>query len=274
MLTGYFPAHWKVAKIILHLKPGKPPNEPMSYRQISLLPILSKVYEKLLLHRLLQIIENRRLLPDHQFGFRQRHSTIHQTHRMVHKINKALETKQYCSSAFLDISQVFNRVWHTGLLHKLQQFLLLSYYLILKSYLHNRHFQVKVEDSYTDLLPVNARVLQGSVLGPLLYLLYTAELPTSPDSTIATFADDTAILATDPDPAIAYHKLQTSLLAIKHWLIKWRLKANSSKSTSVTLTTHRATCPGIHIYNNQLPQAEEVNYLGLHLDRQTCLQVK
>jgi hypothetical protein len=70
MLTGYFPAQWKVAKIILHLKTGKPPNEPISYRAISLLPILSKVYEKLLLRCLLPIVENRRLLPDHQFGFR------------------------------------------------------------------------------------------------------------------------------------------------------------------------------------------------------------
>jgi hypothetical protein len=111
MLTGYFPAQWKVAKIILHLKFGKPPNEPMFYRPISLLPILSKVYEKLLLYRLLPIIENRRLLPDHQFGFRHRHSTIHQTHRIVHKINEALETNQYCSAAFLDISKAFDKVW-------------------------------------------------------------------------------------------------------------------------------------------------------------------
>jgi hypothetical protein len=128
------------------LKPGKPPNEPISHRPISLLPILSKVYEKPLLCRLLPIIENRRLLPDHQFGSRQRHSTIHQTHRIVHKINEALETKQYCSAAFLDISQAFDRVWHTELLHKLRQFIPLNYYLILNSYLHNRHFQVKVED--------------------------------------------------------------------------------------------------------------------------------
>jgi hypothetical protein len=126
----------------------------------------------------------------------------------VHKINEALETKQYCSAVFLEITQAFDRVWHTGLLYKLQ-FLLPPphYYLILKSYLHNKYFQVKVEDSYTDLLPINAGVPQGSVLGPLLFLLYTADLPTSPDATIATFADDTSILATDPDPAIASHKL-------------------------------------------------------------------
>jgi hypothetical protein len=155
-------------------------------------------------------------------------------------------------------------VSQNGLLHKLRQFIHLSYYLILKSYLHNRHFQVKVEYSYTGLLPVKAGVLQGSVLGPLLYLLYTADLPTSPDSIIATFADDAATLATDPDPAIVSHKLQISLLAIQHWLTKWRLKASSSKSTHVTFTTRRATCPGV-IYE-LLPQAE-VTYLGLHLDR-------
>jgi hypothetical protein len=138
----------------------------------------------------------------------------------VHAINAALESKQYYSAAFLDISQAFDRVRHIGLLHKLRHSLPLSYFLILKSYLLNRHFLVKIENAFTDLLPVNAGVPQGSVLGPLLYLLYTSDLPSSPDTTIATFADDTAVLATDPDPTIVSHKLQTSLLAIQHWFTK------------------------------------------------------
>jgi histone H2A len=77
---------------------------------------------------------------------------------------------------------------------------------------------------------------KGSVLGPLLYLLFTADLPISPE-TSATFAEDTALIATDNDPAIASSKLQTNLLAIQSWLAKWRMKANGSKSTHITFTT-------------------------------------
>jgi hypothetical protein len=82
------------------LKPGKPLNELISYRAISLLPIVSKVFEKLLLKRLLPMVENNRLIPNHQFGFRQSHSTREQTYRIVRKVNEALENKQYCSAAF------------------------------------------------------------------------------------------------------------------------------------------------------------------------------
>jgi hypothetical protein len=100
------------------LKPGKPPNQLTSYRPISLLPNVSKVSEKLLLKRLLPVVENNRLILDHQFGFRQTHSTTEQTHRIVQRINEALENKQYCSAAFLD---------------KLRRSLLLNDFLILKS---------------------------------------------------------------------------------------------------------------------------------------------
>jgi hypothetical protein len=94
-------------------------------------------------------------------------------------------------------------MWHARHLLKLPQTLLLNYFLLLKSYLYSRYFLVKVENEYSELTSINAGVPQGSVLGPLLYLLYTADLPTSPRTLTATFANVTAIVATDSDPAVA-----------------------------------------------------------------------
>jgi retron-type reverse transcriptase len=126
------------------------------------------------MHRLLPMVDTNKNIPDHQFGFRKRHSTIEQTHCVVRKIHEAFETKQYCSAAFLDISQAFDKVWHTGLQYKIRQILPLNYFLLIKSYLQNRHFLVKVANEYSHFTPINAGVPQGSVLGPLLYVLYTA----------------------------------------------------------------------------------------------------
>jgi hypothetical protein len=91
--TGYFPVQWKVVQIIMIPKPEKPLEEASSYRPISLLPIMSKIFEKALLKRLRLILEENRILPNHQFRFRQKHSTIEQVHRITDIIRETLEKK-------------------------------------------------------------------------------------------------------------------------------------------------------------------------------------
>ena len=123
----YIPHLWKIAEVILILKHGKEPTEVTSYRPISLLPILSKIIEKLLLKRLIEMIKYRKLIPAHQFGFRNKHATIDQVHRITDIIENALEEKKVCAARkTLDVAQAFDKVWHGGLLVKL---LYMSIYL-------------------------------------------------------------------------------------------------------------------------------------------------
>ena len=103
----YVPSLWKIAEVIMIPKPGKPPHETTSYRPISILPIISKLFEKLLLKRLKPIIEKQNLIPNHQFGFREKHSTIDQVHRITNIIEQTLEEKKVCSTVFLDVAQAF-----------------------------------------------------------------------------------------------------------------------------------------------------------------------
>jgi hypothetical protein len=117
---NYIPDAWKTAEVIMIPKHGKNLSEVESYRSTSLLPIMSKLSEKLILKRLKPIIAEKHLMPTHQFGSRKNHSTIDQVHRITDIIEKTLENKGVCSAVFLDIAQVFDRVWHRGLLHKLR----------------------------------------------------------------------------------------------------------------------------------------------------------
>ena len=215
----------------------------------------------------MEIVESNKLLPKHQFGFRKKHSTIEQVHRLVEQIYESFEKKEYCAAAFLDISQAFDRVWHDGLLYKLKKTVPTNYYIFIKSYLEHRHFFVKHCEEVTGLYPISAGVPQGSVMGPILYILFTADLPVSSDVLIGTFADDTAALAVDLDPKKASAKLQNSLNEITAWLQKWRIKPNESKSIQVTFTTRKDTCPPVQINGSQIQQAAEAKYLGIYLDR-------
>lgn len=262
----YVPRLWKVAEVIMIPKPGKPPHEATSYRPISLLPVMSKLFEKILLKRLKPIIERKNLIPNHQFGFRDKHSTIDQVHRITDIIEKALEEKKVCSTMFLDVAQAFDKVWHEGLNYKLKTLLPNQYTEILKSYLTERFFRIKQDDAYSELKEIKAGVPQGSVLGPVLYLLYTSDLPELENNTVATFADDTAILAVGNSNEESTEKLQAAITQIHNWTKRWRIKLNESKSVHINFTNRRLEHIPVIINNQIVPYANTAKYLGMTLD--------
>ena len=148
---SYFPKQWKVAQIILINKPGTPLKNVTSYRPISLLPILSKIFEIVIKNKLNHIITSNNLIPQHQFGFRKNHGTIEQVNRVTSEIREAIENKIVCNAVFLDVTQAFDKVWHKGLLKKLKSLFLINLYKILKSYLNERTFQIKINESESQL---------------------------------------------------------------------------------------------------------------------------
>jgi hypothetical protein len=128
-----------------------------------------------------------------------------------------LENKTVCSAIFLDITQAFDRVWHRGLLHKLRYILPDNFYQLLKSYLTNQHFRVNHEGSYIEMKLITAGVPQGSILGPVLYLLCTNDVPTTLNSKMARFADDTAVMAGGETVENSTRKLQSAVNKLTIW---------------------------------------------------------
>jgi hypothetical protein len=176
-----------------------------------------------------------------------------------------VENQQYCTAAFLDVSQAFDKVWHSVLLLKIKRILPSSYFNLLKSYLNERQFETKFNGETSSRFRIHSGVPQGSILGPPLYVLYTSDLPTSRETTLGKFADDTAILATHEDPEIASLNLQQHLHIIEKWLKKWKIKVNES-SHRTTFTLRKGHCPAVNINQTIIPQTEAVKYPGLHFD--------
>lgn len=121
------------------------------------------------------------------------------------------------------------------------------------SYLTKRTFQVKINQTVTKLYSINAGIPQGSVLGPTLYLLYTADLPTMQEITTATNADDTAVLVSHLRPEVAAEVLQKYLDVASAWFKQWRIKINETKSTQVTFTLRKTSYPSIYLNETKIP---------------------
>jgi len=124
----------------------------------------------------------------------------------------------------------------------------------------------KINEEISNRFHIHSGVPQGSILGPLLHVVYTSDLPTSRETTVGTFADHTAIFATHKDPTIAPLNLQEHLHSIEKWLKKWKIKVSKSKSLHITFTLRKGHCPAININQTIITQTEAVNYLGLRFD--------
>ncbi|GFV62662.1 probable RNA-directed DNA polymerase from transposon X-element [Trichonephila clavipes] len=227
----YFPSAWKTAVVVPILKPGKDPTLAESHRPISLLPILSKLAEKIISTRLNDFLETNKILIPEQHGFRPRLSTTHQLLRVVEYIKEGNNMGQCTAAVFLDIQKAFDRVWHTGLLFKLINYNIPTpLILLLNSYISNRSFTVKINRTYSQTRSISAGVAQGSILGPVLFNLYVNDILKSTNTMLCMYADDTAILSRHKNLNTLVENINEHLAHLEIWFSVWKIALNSTKN--------------------------------------------
>ena len=234
---------------------------------ISLLSSQAKLFERLYLPRLLKVINLKKIIPDFQFGFRKKHSTIKQLHRVTNFIEKALEKGQYCAAVFLDVAQAFDKVSHKLLVQMLAKILPACHAKIIQSYLEDRSFRVRVGEEFSEPKPILAGVPQGSVLGPLLYLLFTSDIPTPVrNSILGKYADDTAYLSAHKSQEIAINILEDNLKNVEKWKDSKDIKMNSDKTVFKIFSNRSIRNLPLTFCNTIIKMSNIAKYLGLNLD--------
>lgn len=149
---------------------------------------------------------------------RSNHSTVQQLLRITEHINTVYEKHRHTGAVFIDISKAFDKVWHDGLLYKLMSINTpSSLFNIINSFLLNRQFSVKINDNISDLKPISAGVPKGSKLGPILFNIYVYDIPQSPRTNIALFADDTTIFTESSNIEAITINFQAHLDILSYW---------------------------------------------------------
>lgn len=272
---SYFSKHWKTAKVIPIPKPGKSKTDISSYRPISLLNIIGKLFEIVLKSRIDQFVGLNNILPNEQFGFRREYSTQHQALRIFQHVKSALKEKQSTGLVLFDIEKAFDRVWHNALIFKLIKYKFPIYLIkIIHNYLNNRNLFVYIAGDKSPIHPIFSGVPQGAVLSPILYNIYTADLSTifSTETQFAQYADDTAIYVSGVDPVIITSNLQICIKALIDYCNKWNIKLNPNKTQAIFFTRRRAirylpTNSFLQVNNTQITWSSKVKYLGIWFDQ-------
>ena len=188
------------------------------YLPVSLLSVVSKVFEKLVNNRIVDHLEKCSLFSDFQYAFRSSRSTAGLQTIVSDRIARVFNRSRATRAVALDISKAFDRVWHAGLLHKLKSYGISGQIFgLISSFLSNRRLRVVLDGKSLQKYPVNAGVPQGSILGPTLFLLYSNDLPDDVICNIAICADDTTLYSKCDQTSDLWQQLELNLTYETLW---------------------------------------------------------
>ena len=270
---GLFPEIWKYANVVpVHKKNEK--NLKGNYRPISLLPIFGKIFEKLIYDSLYSHLVSHELLNPNQSGFRPGDSTVNQLLSITHTIFKAFDCNPPLDvrTVYLDISKAFDRVWHDGLIYKLKRCGVSGQLLLLiQSFLKDRKQRTVLNGQSSTWGDISAGVPQGSILGPLFFLVYINDLAVGLKCNVKLFADDTSLFTVVEDSNTAANDMNHDLNSISQWAHAWRMSFNPDpQKQAVELTFSRKKIeidhPVIHFNDISVKKVDEHKHLGITLD--------
>ncbi len=270
--SGVVPTKMKIAKVIPIFKNGTK-DILNNYRPISLLPAFSKLLEKLICKRLVHFLENNNVLFKHQYGFRTKHSTIHPILHMLKHItdNNDKPSKDITLGIFLDLSKAFDTICHNTLLKKLKHYgirgICNDWF---RNYLLDRQQYTDVNKSISSLKYITCGVPQGSILGPILFLIYINDISCCTKLNLLSYADDTTMYSSDAN----LHNLEIvtniELRKLDEWFRTNKLALNVSKTKFSIFSPNKIKSNNIQIAINDtnIERDQVTKFLGLHLDEQ------
>ena len=272
LTTGVFPDKLKVAKVIPIYKAENSENFS-NYRPISLLTNFSKIFERAMYKRLITFVEQYEILYCYQFGFRKNHSTSMALIHLVNKITSAIDRKETTAGVFLDLSKAFDTIDHDILFDKLEHYgiggLALTW---IKSYFFERKQFVEFNQTCSSEQTNKCGVPQGSILGPLFFILYINDLPNASKVTeILIFADDTSIFYSHSDPKHLESVLNEELKKVDVWMKGNKLCVNIEKTNYIIFKSNRksvATNFSLCFGNKLLEQKKDhISYISKKISK-------
>ena len=271
LTTGIFPDAWKEGKITPIPKKGTT-DDVNNIRPITQTPIIGKLLERYVTNHVREYLEQNKLLYTGQGGFRKNHSTIKSAFSVVSDICNGKNNKEYTLAAFLDISKAFDSVNHNLLIEKIKDFGIGGNVLAwITNYLCKRKQYVVTAGNYSEKKITLCGVPQGSVIGPLLFLIYVNDIAElNLKSKISLFADDTVIYISSKDINYVKCQLQMDLDVISKWCCYNKLSINVGKSKAMLFGNGYGSCnvicPNLVLCDEVIGNVKSYNYLGIIID--------